>query len=805
MHDNRTRPIFKRRDDQRQTRFPLLSVATCLIVTTTIAVTSHAGHNGNKGLGGVKSGRFLNDERQFFTTDDGLPSDVVSSIAVTTDGTVWAGTEAGLAQFSGDRFEPIAAAFQAVTHLTAWGGGVVFLMGDSIMSYKDGDLATVISLPPGWKDDVEVTCLGGGKSLLLGTTRGLYFRDGTEIKRFGRFRDIATDESQVFAIAVNNHGDLVLGTSTGLFERKRQESWERLHPGAGSYSWAPINVRGVAYDDQGRLWFACPQGMGVRTGGEWQLFTGVEGLPYDDFTSLATGKTETWLGTTIGAIRYHEGEWSYRRGLRWVPDDVIRDIAVSANGDTWFATAKGVGRIQQQVTSLAEKARFFEDEIDKYHRRTPFGFVMSVGLDEPGDKSHIKPHDSDNDGLWTSMYGAGECFAYAATKDPLAKQRATKAMLAMKFLSDVTQGGEHPAPHGFPARTVLPIEGRNPNDHDNRERDVAKQRDEDPLWKVIEPRWPVSADGKWYWKTDTSSDELDGHYFLYGLYYDLVAENEEEKAMVREVVARVTDHLIDHDFQLVDHDGKPTRWGRFSPKELNRDLNFSTGLRGINSLSMLSFLKVAVHVTGDNKYQQAYQTLVKEHLYATNTLLAKRQMGIGTGNQSDDEMAFMSYYGLINYEDDPELRMHYLISLMPYWKLVEAERNPLFNYIFASCFDTIESGTYRRKAPKSALEEALFTLRRYPRDRVGWGFRNSHRKDIVPLEGGWYEMWWKKWGQKKGLLRSGYTVPIDEHFLEFWNKDVWSLDEAGDGKTLCDGASFLLPYYMGLYHGFIVE
>ncbi|MCJ7638688.1 MAG: hypothetical protein MUO70_02185, partial [Euryarchaeota archaeon] len=33
--------------------------------------------------------------------------------------------------------------------------------------------------------------------------------------------------------------------------------------------------------------------------------------------------------------------------------------------------------------------------------------------------------DSDNDGLWTSMYGAGECFAYAATKDPKAKERAT--------------------------------------------------------------------------------------------------------------------------------------------------------------------------------------------------------------------------------------------------------------------------------------------------------------------------------------------------------------------------------------------
>ncbi len=49
------------------------------------------------------------------------------------------------------------------------------------------------------------------------------------------------------------------------------------------------------------------------------------------------------------------------------------------------------------------------------------------------------------------------------------------------------------------------------------------------------------------------------------------------------------------------------------------------------------------------------------------------------------------------------------------------------------------------------------------------------------------------------------TLPIDERFVEHWNVDVWSLDSGSDGRSLADGASFLLPYYMGLYHGFIVE
>ena len=98
------------------------------------------------------------------------------------------------------------------------------------------------------------------------------------------------------------------------------------------------------------------------------------------------------------------------------------------------------------------------------------------------------------------------------------------------------------------------------------------------------PRWPTSEDGKWYWKCDTSSDELDGHYFFYALYYDLVAKTDAEKRPVRDVVVAITDHLIENGFQLIDHDGKPTRWGRFSPQDLNGDVLH--GARRMVSLSL---------------------------------------------------------------------------------------------------------------------------------------------------------------------------------------------------------------------------
>jgi hypothetical protein len=74
--------------------------------------------------------------------------------------------------------------------------------------------------------------------------------------------------------------------------------------------------------------------------------------------------------------------------------------------------------------------------------RTEYGYVLEAHVEKPGDlTSKVSNHDSDNDGLWTAMYGAGECYAYAATKDPKAKERAKKAFEALRYLSVAPVGG----------------------------------------------------------------------------------------------------------------------------------------------------------------------------------------------------------------------------------------------------------------------------------------------------------------------------------------------------------------------------
>ncbi|MBN1348829.1 hypothetical protein JXJ21_05420 [candidate division KSB1 bacterium] len=768
-----------------------------------------------------KIGTFQQQVRTIFSQAEGLPANEIYSIAIAANGDVYAGTRSGCAIFSKNQWKPIEALKGKPIWMLATNSDALAVYapnadgesatGGTIYIFKSNKMAARLNIPSHLVIQPHPNGLALADKILLAASGDLFELDipktGDEID--AKPRSLNLPQTDVRQVAISPKGELVVAAESGLLRYNRaQNTWEALYPRQGSRSWALVDVRGVVYDPKGQLWFASPQGVG-RLSETWSLSDGQDGLPYNNFTVVDGGEPGVvWFGTHLGAIRFDGSTWEYRQGMRWLPDDDVRDMAVSSDGNAWFATKNGVGLIASKQMTLAQKAKWFEDEIDKYHRRTPYEYVLGVNLKQRGDKSEWTQHDSDNDGLWTAMYGAGECFAYGATKDPLAKKRAKKAFEALRFLGEVTQGGSHAPPPGFVARTILPTSGRDPN-VGRVEGDRHRQQHEDKLWKVYEPRWPFSADGKWYWKTDTSSDELDGHYFLYALYYDLVAETAEEKARVRAHVKALTDHLIEHDFQLVDHDGKPTRWARYSPKELNFDRNWWVE-RGLNSLSMLSYLAVTEHITGDSKYRAVADTLVEKHGYMQNMMNMKTQRGIGTGNQSDDEMAFMCYYNLLKYETDPERRSNYALSFWLSWRTEQPEMNPFFNFAFAAtCADlhfTDAWGTMSTAPTGDWLEDAVETLRRFPLDRIDWRHRNSHRIDIVklPLASRFHDE------TEEDIVRRGYRVngkviPVDEQYFDHWSYNPWDLDTGGNGHGLADGAVFLMPYYMGLYHGFIVE
>ena len=339
---------------------------------------------------------------------------------------------------------------------------------------------------------------------------------------------------------------------------------------------------------------------------------------------------------------------------------------------------------------------------------------------------------------------------------------------------------------GFPARVVVPIDWHEPVNEQYGAAYNQQNKEQDPLWKDILPRWPESADGKYLWKCDTSSDELAGHFFFYGIYYDLVAHTEDEKEEVRTVVRKVADHLVANGFRLIDHDGKPTRWANFSPDHLNSMDAWEE--RGLNSMMILSILKVAEHVTGDAKYGRWAQHLRDEHDYHVNALLGRSFFPPDSVVPWDDLLAFVSYYGLLKYETDPQLLAFYRTSVATAWQFISKHKHPLLNTIYASVFPD-RTG--------KAIPHAVETLRDVPLELMGWPIQNTHRLDVVldPTPGQVATIGWSV---------TGYPLPINERSHVRLDRSSVALDTVeGAGHDEHEGTIFLLPYYMARYHGFI--
>jgi hypothetical protein len=255
-----------------------------------------------------------------------------------------------------------------------------------------------------------------------------------------------------------------------------------------------------------------------------------------------------------------------------------------------------------------------------------------------------------------------------------------------------------------------------------------------------------------------------------------LAADAEEKRQVRATCQRVTDHILDHGYYLVDHDGKPTTWGVWAPEKLNDDPKWWQE-RGLNSLEILSHLKVAAHIVGDARYEQAYRDLVQKHHYALNTIEAKLVDGVS----HDDQLLFLAYYPLLQLEREPSLRALYLASLRRTWEMERAEANPLWNFIYGAS-----------TGEPCDVEAAVEALREMPLDFIMWKIRNSPRADLQ------FDPVWAS----HGIKRLAKPLPWTERPIHKWDKDPRQLD---GGSDLAEGdpTIWLLPYWMGRFHGLI--
>ncbi len=526
-------------------------------------------------------------------------------------------------------------------------------------------------------------------------------------------------------------------------------------PADVAWDWGSLpstTIRDVLSAGSG-LYLATDRGLGVLRGMSLTTLRGEQGLPIEDTVCLARGFTnDLWIGTTRGAIRWVDGRFDYFAGRRWLEDDHVHAIAVEGR-TVYLGTDRGLGILEYEPYTLAKKAAYYERHLEEWGQKR-LGFVHKLEWDA-GLKEYVR-EISDNDGGYTGNYLAAQAYRYAVTKEPAARREATNTFHALRWLESMTGIA------GFPARSVW-AKGERGHQAGHGSGGYAAE-------------WHDTADGRFEWKGDTSSDELCSHFYAFGLFLDLVA-TPEEASQARAHMARVADHLIQNEWKLMDRDGKPTRWGRWDPEYFQTEEGLYD--RGLQAVELLSFIKTAEVLTGEARFAAAYRRLV-ELGYPAFTLRARNTFPPDSILHFLDELAFWSWWNLLRHEQDPELRALYRRSYERSYEVVRVEQNPWFNFLYGAL-------TGNDAEPLASVEH----LRGWPLDLRAWSYQNSHRTDLRTPPG---------YVALKGGTR---TFPPRETEPLRWDHWLMQADGGAGGNDVVEPGAWLLAYWMGRYHGFI--
>ena len=483
-------------------------------------------------------------------------------------------------------------------------------------------------------------------------------------------------------------------------------------------------------------------------------------LPVTAISRMLTVDGKYWFATDKGAFVKQPERFDYYASQRWLDQDSIIDLAADNDGNLYFLTSTGLNKVQFVQETLAEKAKFLQENLRKYHLR--YGFSAVSRLTDPDDPTTMRLDDSDNDGLWTSFYLGSQAFRYAVTKEDKAREYVWESFEPFERLLSI-----HPL-QGFSARTF--------------ERTGYIAGDTIP--------WRPAPDKDWWWKGTTSTDEFVAYLFVTAVIDQFIAQTADEKKRVADYFDAIMTHIITNDYYFIDYDGEPTLWGRWNPEYVN---SFATTQfdRRLNSTLTITGLQLAYKLTGKEAYKTEAFRMMKEHGYLDNMKIPMshirftsgfQHQGITMGedwNHSDDEMAFLTYWVLYHYAFDDTLKQQYAEMIRDHWEIEKPERNALWNLLTFGTTGEID------------LESTIWYLQGFPKDRNRYIVKNSHRKDMefLPMD--------PHTNFREQTTRE--LIPKIERPLNRHNNNEFLIDGGRGADQTLTGDEFLLPYWMARY------
>ena len=223
-----------------------------------------------------------------------------------------------------------------------------------------------------------------------------------------------------------------------------QLTWETNlvgYPTVGTLLDGPAQDMAYAGDS---LWIATKPAISVVTANAYTRIGAADGLPYNNTQTIAVGAGRVWMGTDKGIVvrDLASDSWQFLYGPRWHPAGAVRSIAPvpgpatepgSTSGVIILATDTGLSCLHVDDTfTLERKARWFAPVMQRHDR---MGLLSDCTLTRPGNRHSCFTHDSDNDGLWTSLNVAGAAFQYAVQRTAEAKAVAWRHFEGLLLLN----------------------------------------------------------------------------------------------------------------------------------------------------------------------------------------------------------------------------------------------------------------------------------------------------------------------------------------------------------------------------------
>lgn len=399
--------------------------------------------------------------------------------------------------------------------------------------------------------------------------------------------------------------------------------------------------------------------------------------------------------------------------------------------------------------ALSDKAAWFEAKILRQHL-TPEG-LLAYRIDPA--REDLTPTAIVDMAIWSGVYLAAESFRYHAERSPEAHARIGVLIAGIAALNEAA--GEP----GVLARAIVP-------------------RDTGRSYAGKEWRSSAVIPGV-KWMSNASVDQLDGVLFGAGAAFDALEDGEARRRLVA-AVNGIVGGMVEHDMTLRDVGGQLTKHG---------DLTCGMFTENLNCLIALSAVKVAHHVTGSERFAEAYRTLVRrgypEHAVAARDRWWERVTGV---NHSDNNLAFLAYYNLMRYETDPRLSALYQRSLQRAWSVVRREKNPLFTFVYHAV-------TPRSEWDVAALDDAKDTLTRFG--------TMASRYDPEALARGCVSPRLDRLGRRQACA----PLPMDERpqVAVEWNQNPARIERGTRDRAAYSGFDYLVAYWLGRAHGFIPE